>query len=105
MKAIKHTLTERWYLWEDARTLAQSDPEVDLSGDGAAYKPSGNYFTKEEEAAEAPAEAAETQGAGEEGQKPETASAGPAETTPADKVDPSTLPQTPGETPPQPTGQ
>ena len=105
MKAIKHTLTERWYLWEDARTLAQSDPEVDLSGDGAAYKPSGDYLTKEDEAA--PAEAAENQGAGEgegEGQKPGTASAGgPA--TPADKVDPSTLPRTPGETPPQPTRQ
>ncbi|KAI0542980.1 mitochondrial 39-S ribosomal protein L47 (MRP-L47)-domain-containing protein [Xylaria digitata] len=31
MRSIKHALTERWYLWEDARKLAETDPEVDLS--------------------------------------------------------------------------
>jgi len=39
MRAIKHTLTERYYAWEDALELAESDPEVDLSGEGAAYTP------------------------------------------------------------------
>jgi large subunit ribosomal protein L47 len=39
MKAIRHSLTERWYSWEEARKLAREDPEVDLSGDGPAYNP------------------------------------------------------------------
>ncbi|KAH8681419.1 mitochondrial 39-S ribosomal protein L47 (MRP-L47)-domain-containing protein [Xylariales sp. PMI_506] len=39
MKSIKHALTERFYTWEDARTLAETDPEVDLSGEGRAYNP------------------------------------------------------------------
>ena len=39
MKAIKHTLTERWYAWEAARKLAKDDGEVNLSGDGPAYVP------------------------------------------------------------------
>ncbi|CCF45257.1 hypothetical protein CH063_14395 [Colletotrichum higginsianum] len=39
MKAIKHVLTERFYVWEDARRLAEEDPEIDLSGEGEAYKP------------------------------------------------------------------
>ncbi|KAG9615169.1 hypothetical protein KCU69_g24025, partial [Aureobasidium melanogenum] len=29
-RAIKHVLTERWYAWEDARMLAESDPSVNL---------------------------------------------------------------------------
>ncbi|KAM9879310.1 hypothetical protein VDGL01_06602 [Verticillium dahliae] len=40
MQGIKHVLTERYYLWEDARELAKNDPEVDLSGNGEAYQPS-----------------------------------------------------------------
>ncbi|CAJ2513804.1 Uu.00g019230.m01.CDS01 [Anthostomella pinea] len=40
MKAIKHTLTERYYLWEDARKLGEADPEVNLSAIGNAYTPS-----------------------------------------------------------------
>ncbi|OLN95610.1 54S ribosomal protein L4, mitochondrial [Colletotrichum chlorophyti] len=39
MKAIKHTLTERFYVWEDARKLAEDDPEINLSGEGDAYTP------------------------------------------------------------------
>ncbi|TQN68074.1 54S ribosomal protein L4 [Colletotrichum shisoi] len=39
MKAIKHVLTERFYVWEDARRLAEEDPEIDLSGEGEVYKP------------------------------------------------------------------
>jgi large subunit ribosomal protein L47 len=29
-RAIKHVLTERWYAWEDARLLAESDASVNL---------------------------------------------------------------------------
>lgn len=39
MRAIKHTLTERWYAWENARVEAVVDPEVDLSGKGPAFTP------------------------------------------------------------------
>lgn len=39
MKAIKHVLTERYYLWEDAYELAQEDKDIDLSGEGDAYSP------------------------------------------------------------------
>ncbi|KAH0555996.1 54S ribosomal protein L4 mitochondrial [Trichoglossum hirsutum] len=38
-RAIKQVLTERWYSWEDARKIARADSEVDLSGNGPAYKP------------------------------------------------------------------
>ena len=40
-KAIKTALTERWYAWEDARVVAERDPEVDLHTDleSPAYKP------------------------------------------------------------------
>ena len=41
MKAIKKTLTERWYAWEDARKIAERDPEIDLGADleSPAYRP------------------------------------------------------------------
>ncbi|EFQ27625.1 uncharacterized protein GLRG_02769 [Colletotrichum graminicola M1.001] len=68
MKAIKHVLTERFYVWEDARRLAEEDPEVDLSGEGEAYTPlsgyedptSNKYLTEDVEVAavESPAVAA-----------------------------------------------
>ncbi|POS83407.1 hypothetical protein EPUL_004348 [Erysiphe pulchra] len=38
-RAIKQALTERWYSWSEARTLAKNDTEVDLSGSGPAYCP------------------------------------------------------------------
>ncbi|KAH8592905.1 mitochondrial 39-S ribosomal protein L47 (MRP-L47)-domain-containing protein, partial [Bisporella sp. PMI_857] len=38
-RAIKHTLTERWYAWKDAQEVAKSDVEIDLSGNGPAYNP------------------------------------------------------------------
>jgi large subunit ribosomal protein L47 len=45
MKAIKHTLTERWYAWENARSAAMEDEEVDLYADPEkgekAYLPKG----------------------------------------------------------------
>ena len=45
-KAIKTALTERWYAWEDARIVAEKDPEVDLNAnlDTAAYKPTKDLF-------------------------------------------------------------
>ncbi|KAI1306866.1 mitochondrial 39-S ribosomal protein L47 (MRP-L47)-domain-containing protein [Xylaria venustula] len=39
MRAIKHALTERWYLWEDARALAETDPEIDLNNVQNPYAP------------------------------------------------------------------
>ncbi|KAM0325516.1 hypothetical protein ACHAQA_007503 [Verticillium albo-atrum] len=39
MQRVKHVLTERYYLWEDAYDIARNDPEVDLSGKGEAYQP------------------------------------------------------------------
>lgn len=39
MRGIKHVLTERQYVWEDALKLADSDPEIDLSGEGPAFTP------------------------------------------------------------------
>jgi len=50
MKAIKHTLTERFYAWEDAVELAKDDPEVDLSGEGPAFTPR-EYLEEEGEGA------------------------------------------------------
>lgn len=47
MRAIKHTLVERFYLWEDATKLAKNDPEIDLSGDGSAFTPM-EYLEEEE---------------------------------------------------------
>ncbi len=50
MRGIKHALTERFYVWEDAVELAQTDPEIDLSGEGPAFRPAG-YFEEEPAAA------------------------------------------------------
>ncbi len=46
MRGIKHVLTERLYAWEDARELAKSDSEIDLSGQGPAFTPS-QYLEEE----------------------------------------------------------
>ncbi|RYO77042.1 hypothetical protein DL766_006876 [Monosporascus sp. MC13-8B] len=92
MKAIRHALTERYYLWEDARELAESDPEIDLSGNGEAYKPR-NYFEAEE------ALHAEEQAVAEGSQEgqPLESELEP-EKTGAERIDPSTLPSRPVET-------
>lgn len=47
MRHIKHTLTERYYVWEDALEAAKNDPEIDLSGEGPAFTPS-QYIEEEE---------------------------------------------------------
>lgn len=46
MARIKHVLTERFYTWEDAVALAQTDPEIDLSGNGPAFRPAA-YLEEE----------------------------------------------------------
>lgn len=33
MKAIKHTLTERWYAWDNARVEAMNDDEINMYAD------------------------------------------------------------------------
>lgn len=38
-RGIKHVLTERYYAWEEARKIAATDREVDLSGEGPALTP------------------------------------------------------------------
>lgn len=38
-KRIRYVLTERYYAWEEAREIAETDPEVNLSGVGQAYVP------------------------------------------------------------------
>lgn len=107
MKAIRHTLTERYYLWEDARTLAQSDPEVNLTGKAEAYRPGSAPYVEEEETLVQP-ESQETGAAAvEEGEQRSPSQEGQAETpsptptpTAEKNIDPSTLPptSTPGET-------
>jgi large subunit ribosomal protein L47 len=41
-RSIKHVLTERYYTWEEARQLAEEDPEIDLSGNGPVYTPAAS---------------------------------------------------------------
>ena len=59
MRGIKHTLTERFYAWEDAVELAKTDPEIDLSGNGPVFQPSA--YLEEDPAALEPEVAGETQ--------------------------------------------
>jgi large subunit ribosomal protein L47 len=33
MKSIKHTLTERWYTWDNARNEAMLDEEINMYAD------------------------------------------------------------------------
>jgi len=53
-RAIKHTLTERYYSWKDALEVGKNDPELDLSGEGPVYRPrdyaEGEQFEPEDTA-------------------------------------------------------
>ncbi|KAK4126330.1 MRP-L47-domain-containing protein [Parathielavia appendiculata] len=60
MRAIKHTLTERFYTWEDAVKLAENDPEVDLTGNGPAFVPRDYLEEGETAAVEGEQQIAET---------------------------------------------
>lgn len=77
MKSIKQALTERFYTWEDARQLAEEDPEIDLANATNPYSP--NTYLEEDVAG---ADAAEQQR-----QQVEESAQG--------QIDPSTLPKTP----------
>lgn len=77
MKAIRHVLTERYYLWEDAVELAKEDPEINLSGEGQVYTPQ-EFLVEEDQPEEVSQEDFEKLKAGE---IPESLK----------KVDPSTL--------------
>jgi large subunit ribosomal protein L47 len=59
MRAIKHVLTERFYVWEDAVEEAKKDPEVNLAGDGPAFTPRDYLEEGDVEEAAGAAEAAE----------------------------------------------
>ncbi len=74
MRSIKHVLTERFYLWEDAVKLAETDPEVDLTGTGQPFTPS-TYLEGEEgeEVVEGTSEGQAAEGQAVEGQAAETA--------------------------------
>lgn len=82
--AIKHTLTERFYAWEDARKLAQDDPEISLAGREPAYIPDESHLESGEAAWEdVPGDPSTASG------RPEAAE----ETkTPEEAIDPSTIP-------------
>ncbi|KAK9771322.1 putative Large ribosomal subunit protein uL29m [Seiridium cardinale] len=80
MKSIKHALTERYYTWEDARQLAEEDPEIDLANPTSPYNPS-TYFEDAADSNIMEADAAELEK--------------PAQET----IDPSTLPKTPSSQP------
>ncbi|KAI1476357.1 MRP-L47-domain-containing protein [Daldinia eschscholtzii] len=95
MKSIKHTLTERFYVWEDARKLAETDPEIDLTNTDRPYTPS-SYF---DEAIQGAAPVEEQK---EEVQQEASEQQQEAEKSAAEKVDPSTLPPSAAE-PQQPS--
>lgn len=94
MRAIKHVLTERYYAWEDAYKLAQSDPEINLAnaGTGQPIFTPREYFEEEEvdEAVAAQTPIAEGKEVGEKATM-DTTEAGEVKLN----VDPSTLPNAP----------
>ncbi|KAI4751777.1 MRP-L47-domain-containing protein, partial [Aureobasidium sp. EXF-8845] len=53
-RAIKHVLTERWYAWEDARLIAESDASVNLypTEGEPSYTPGEVEFMEYEEEAQ-----------------------------------------------------
>lgn len=96
MKSIRHVLTERYYLWEDAVKLAKEDPEINLSGTGQAYTPQ-EFLMEDDHVEELSQDEFEKLKAGE---IPESLEQGEKKADPATAVDPSTLPAgTPKEAP------
>lgn len=89
MRGIKHVLTERQYVWEDAVKLAENDPEIDLSGNGPAFTPTEfleeiEEMAEEEEAAEAGEDAVKEIAGDEQQSLKEPAAAVPATPMPAE---------------------
>ncbi|KAI2473070.1 MRP-L47-domain-containing protein [Annulohypoxylon bovei var. microspora] len=104
MRRIRHVLTERFYLWEDARALAMTDPEIDLANSKRPYMPK-TYV--EEIQSDEPVE--EEQGGSEKSleqeglEKSATEGQKEAEKSAAEKVEPSTIPTSTPETQQPPT--
>jgi large subunit ribosomal protein L47 len=48
MRNIKHALTERYYAWEDASKLAETDPEISFENGRAMFTPE-EYLVPDEE--------------------------------------------------------
>ncbi|KAI0098222.1 mitochondrial 39-S ribosomal protein L47 (MRP-L47)-domain-containing protein [Nemania sp. FL0031] len=96
MWAIKHALTERWYLWEDARKLAETDPEIDLSNVQNPFVPR-DYLEGHEAALEEEIQDASTE------QSPSGFMAEEPRPTKPEDIEPSILPPKPSETQPSPT--
>ncbi|XDG09132.1 hypothetical protein ABKA04_008747 [Annulohypoxylon sp. FPYF3050] len=99
MKRIRHVLTERFYLWEDARALAVSDPEINLADTRRPYNPSVYYEEQSEEPVEAESSetsaeqsATEGQQSVAEGQQEGAEGQQEAEKSAAEKIEPSTIP-------------
>ncbi len=88
MRAIKHVLTERFYVWEDAVKLSETDPEVNLSGDGPAFIPSDYLEEGDAAVAEGGEQAAEAVEAAEAAEETATK----AEPAGAAAPDPATIP-------------
>lgn len=87
MKSIRHVLTERYYLWEDAVKLAKEDPEINLSGTGQVYTPQ-EFLMEDDHVEEISQDEFEKLKAGE---MPESLEQGKKKADPATAVDPSTL--------------
>ncbi|KAI2621362.1 mitochondrial 39-S ribosomal protein L47 (MRP-L47)-domain-containing protein [Xylaria nigripes] len=93
MKAIKHALTERWYLWEDARKLAETDPEIDLSNTKRPYTQIEQLPYEDELEESKQGELAQPAPSGFMSEEPRTEEP---KTTKPDDVDPTTIaPKTP----------
>ncbi|KAI5868660.1 MRP-L47-domain-containing protein [Durotheca rogersii] len=93
MQSIKHALTERFYLWEDARRLAETDPEIDLNSTDRPYNPSTyvDEVAATTEGSEAAQDGRESLPGPEEGPE-EGPEGGSKASAAAEEVDPSTLP-------------
>jgi hypothetical protein len=103
MRSIKHTLTERFYNWEDAVKLAKEDPEINLSGKGPAYTPMVDYVyedvleTDEAESepkdTKAAEEALESREGLEQSDRQEEQAQTDGSSSGSETVDPSTIPK------------
>jgi len=94
MRSIKHALTERWYAWEDARKLAESDPEIDLDNVQSPFTPKD--YLEPESTPEHALEGAEQNN--QTGQAPAAFMAEEPAPAKPNNIDPSAIPSQPTET-------
>lgn len=74
MRSIRYVLTERWYTWENARSAAMDDPEIDLYADPEK----GEEVWKQSEADDFEASEAEFEGDDKVARQPSAQTALPA---------------------------